>query len=514
MKRKILIVSIMMMLFVLLFTLSVSAKDAYVEPVPEHLVDEGEVLEYFIVLDGEEYYGASGSTLDSLNSSSIESALNKLAENSEYTDAVTALGTKYLLKLVLPAQINGTSIAHVYVNNDAFKKKDYFMNKCGALVYAPTHTSTGDGNECANVLRTIDFGENSQIKTIPLCYMGKASQLRELKNIPAKLDSIEKSAFAYCSKLSGVLYLNATTIKEKAFENAIVRVDGIILGPDTVNIATEAFGTREVNEGSKSTKFIEFQCDVTKMNIVASAENQGAFYFEKGVQRNPYSALTCLILSHPSNQAMITEGETTFQSFLPNVYFNEASKTTGNLVIKGHHNLETVDYENGFLANGIKNGACKDCGHVADSVVLEPLFKCNGYSVPEDGSNGIVVGYSVNKIAIAEYERITQKTVAYGVFAVAEEKLGENKIFNSEGVASNGVISTEISSYDFDRFDLIITNFADALKDKNLAMGAYALVDGEYSYLQAGTPSEGASYSFVSYNYVKNLLQEGDENEI
>ena len=45
-------------------------------------------------------------------------------------------------------------------------------------------------------------------------------------------------------------------------------------------------------------------------------------------------------------------------------------------------------------------------------------------------------------------------------------------------------------------------------------MGAYALVDGEYSYLQAGTPSEGASYSFVSYNYVKNLLQEGDENEI
>ena len=178
--------------------------------------------------------------LEGIIRESISKSLNKALRNDGY----------------LIANIYGKGVQNI---NCAFKKNDYFQNKCGALVYAPTHTSTGDGNECANVLRTIDFGENSQIKTIPLCYMGKASQLRELKNIPAKLDSIEKCAFTYCSKLSGVLYLNATTIKEKAFENAIVRVDGIIFGPDTVNIETEAFGTREVNEGSKSTKFIEFQ---------------------------------------------------------------------------------------------------------------------------------------------------------------------------------------------------------------------------------------------------------------
>ena len=87
------------------------------------------------------------------------------------------------------------------------------------------------------------------------------------------LTSIEESAFAHCERLEGVLYINAVTIKKKAFDNGIVNVDGIIIGKDTVNIATEAFSTLEKKNGSKNVKFIEFQGDVTKMNIVASANN-------------------------------------------------------------------------------------------------------------------------------------------------------------------------------------------------------------------------------------------------
>ena len=510
MKKRIIMLAVITVCLMLLFAFGVNAQDAYVERVPSNLVDKGESLEYFIVLDGEEYFNASDSTLSTINSDNVKSALDKLVLKGEYTDAVTALGTKYMIKFVFPASVNGTAITHIYLNNAGFKSNTYFANYCGAIVYAPTHTSTGDANQYSGKIRSIDFGENSQITKIPTCYMNCASNLRELKNFPKYLTSIEQSAFAYCAKLDGVLYINAVTVHKKAFDCGIVNVDGIILGKDTVNLETEAFGT---TNGSTNVKFIEFQGDVTKMNIVESANNQGAFYFSSGSQRKPYSGLICLVLSHPNNQALITEGITTFQDILPNVYFNADSMNGGNLVKKGHNNQYTVSYES-FLEKGTKYGVCTDCNHFSDVVEAPALFTCLGYSAALSGDM-MSVNYRVNAEAIAEYEKITGEKISYGVFAVTKKNIEKNDIFDAEGNALEGVIAADITGTGFNLFTLKITGFTEAQKELPFAMGAFvgAEKDGatEYSYLQIAAPAEGEKYYFATYNEVVALTPSDDE---
>ena len=156
------------------------------------------------------------------------------------------------------------------------------------------------------------------------------------------------------------------------------------------------------------------------------------------------------------------------------------------------------------MATGQKIVTCANagCGYKLDKE-LNPLFACLGYSAPENGSGGIAVSFTVDNEAIKEYEKATNKSLKYGAFAVAKQKLGDNYIFASDGTVASNAVTAEISSYNFASFDLKIVGFTDEYKDAKLAMGAYVAVsDGkttEYSYIQDGTPIEDEKYSFVSY---------------
>ena len=146
----------------------------------------------------------------------------------------------------------------------------------------------------------------------------------------------------------------------------------------------------------------------------------------------------------------------------------------------------------------------KSTGEVLKNISLDECFVCLGYSAPEDGRGGIAIGYTVNNEAIIQYEKITGKTLKYGVFAVAKDKLGTNDVFAEDGTVADGVINAEISNHGFVAFELKIIGFTDEYKDLKLAMGAYvAVTDGEtteYSYMQSGEPNENEKYCFVSYN--------------
>ena len=163
-----------------------------------------------------------------------------------------------------------------------------------------------------------------------------------------------------------------------------------------------------------------------------------------------------------------------------------------------------IEYANGFMAKGKKTGACTNEGCTFKcNEELNPLFTCLGYSAPENGNDGIAVGFTVDIEAIKEYEKVTDKTLKYGAFAVAKQKIGDNYIFASDGTVASNAIVAELSNYEFVSFELKIVGFTDEYKDAKLAMGAYAIVSDEnateYSYIQAGAPLNGEKYSFVSY---------------
>ena len=175
----------------------------------------------------------------------------------------------------------------------------------------------------------------------------------------------------------------------------------------------------------------------------------------------------------------------------------------------------TITYSN-YAEEGAKTVKCNNEGCTYNATEKAPaLFTCLGYSAPEDGRGGIAIGFTVNNVAIAEYEEATGKTLKYGVFAVLQDRLGNNDVFADDGTVADGVINADITSYEFVLFELKIVGFTDEYKDVKLAMGAYvAVTDGEtteYSYLQSGTPNENEKYCFVSYNDIVNTPSTDEE---
>jgi hypothetical protein len=166
---------------------------------------------------------------------------------------------------------------------------------------------------------------------------------------------------------------------------------------------------------------------------------------------------------------------------------------------------ENITYLNGYDAQGEYKATCTNegCTHVACEST-EALFECLGYSAPMNGNGGIAVGFSINNVAVDTYEKITGKTLSYGVFAAAYQRIGTSEIFDDNGDAIKGVVSAELSSYEFDVFEIKIVGFTDKLMDEKLAMGAFVTENGiDYSYLQSDKAGqELGAYYFASYNDV------------
>ena len=155
-----------------------------------------------------------------------------------------------------------------------------------------------------------------------------------------------------------------------------------------------------------------------------------------------------------------------------------------------------------YLEEGVYSYKCIRCEDLNGDEKAPALFACKGYSASKTG-DGISLGFDINKGAIANYTEKTGKTIKYGVFAGIETYLGTNDIFAED--ISEKVITAEIARTDFAGFDVKLVGFTtDIQKNTALAMGAYvAVTDGEkttYSYMQLGTPDEGAKYFFASFN--------------
>ena len=511
MKKKILLTLVMIAVLVCAMLCVASARDAYLEEIPEHLLFSDDTVTHFIVFDDEKYYTGNGSTLNGLNVENIESALESL----NITSDMIGDGKTYLTKFVFPAYLNGTLLTYIDVNT-TIKTNKYFSNVCGYVSFPGTMTKTHDMNQRVEQLRGIDFGENSQLTVIPYCFANRATRLKEVKNFPtAKLEIIEGDAFnsakyAFC----GELVINAKTIKQSAFNNATTFVTSLIFGENVERIETQAFSVRsgETGLGSPHLEYIEFKSDVS--SIVTTS--YGPFYFELGGNsRSEYTSLKCIILSHEDNKRAIANGATTFNDIAPSSYIRFLLDETKEFIYPSHeigYENATISYES-FLENGTLTGYCTRCNK-AETVSTDPLFVCLGYSAPMSGEAGIAIGYLVNNVAVAKYEEITGKSITFGVYAVAQQKLGSNDIFDENGNATVGVINADLSSYVFDAFEIKIVGFAENQKDIKLSLGAYVTEDGKtYSYLQSDKAGElVGNYYAVTYNSVIASL-EANENK-
>lgn len=164
--------------------------------------------------------------------------------------------------------------------------------------------------------------------------------------------------------------------------------------------------------------------------------------------------------------------------------------------------IEYTSYEKA----GVKTTTCNNesCGYSA-TAEAPALFECLGYSMPENNSDKIVIGYLVNKNAIKEYKEYKEsidKTFKYGVFVVLYDNIKTNDLFDSNGKIFDGAIGVDVSS-EYVSFDLRITGFeTDEHKSAKLSLGAYVIDGDKISYLQTGELEENAKYTYTTYNDV------------
>lgn len=479
------------------------AQEAYLEKIPDSLkIGDSDTAEYFIVFEEAKYFTASGTTITGLVDGEISLALDTLAVAN--SDLKTALGTKYLFKYVFP---DGST----YIKFSSFKNHQYFINVAGAIVFPSTVATVDDMNNSVGQLRSIDFGENSKVTAIPYGFatmdLGKGTtKLVELKNFPKKLTSIAGTSFSRSPYLNGVLYLNAESIGDSAFNNSLNSVDGIVFGPDVKSIGNQSFTVYETGKNIE-VKFIEFQCDITQVSFALVANDYGSFYFEigSGNQRYEYNNITCLVLSHPNNQANIVEGTTTIQDFVSKLYFNKASASTGNLVQKGHNYESAIDYES-FLDYGIKGNICKDCQAVGESEKVPPIFVCLGYSCSQYGTASITQGFAIDHQMLETYNALKpaeEQIGEYGLIAANAELIGDTA-FDTAGAIKAGAVYTSLSNR-ASRYDIMEMTVCNIIGDDHdysdmlLHSVAYFKLGDAVMYINNGKISETIGQG-VSYN--------------
>lgn len=383
-------------------------------------------------------------------------------------------------------------------------------------------------------LVTVTFAEGSKLTRI-CSFAFQGSGIQEIQ-FPDSLEYVNQNLFRSCASLRVIRFganfksfenvdrngkistvHHSLTHTVNALQEIYLPVSFYATKPDTIYRISYAF------DGGTNVKYFytgtEAQLEQVKQNMknadwaTAGAENNYKFLNATVLTWETYSANKD---AYSTGNYVIVEYNAC-DAFYKGVHLEDNNPCVVNCTRCGAkgvaeknpvHNMgESIQYDGGFNNAGFIFIGCTNEGCTNKTSQEAPaLFVCLGLSASESTTScGIVLGFNVNSDAIKEYERITGDTVAYGVFAVSQARLGENTIFDKDGNMAAGVIGAEIRT-NHKVFEIKATGFDDSQKDKKLALGAYVKVtDGEtaeYSIIQSGEPDENEKYFFVSYSEV------------
>ena len=360
-----------------------------------------------------------------------------------------------------------------------------------------------------NELSTIKLENTIEIGNLAFnnSSLSKVSSLE----LPEGLTTIGEYAFPRMSITSVVIPSTVVNIDQYAFTACKSLEKAVVLGPV---ISTSMF----YNCSALRTLVLTENFETFGANALVGVPQDSFTTYYTGTDYERIKTLcsnsTRFSQAGESSYADYTSGNYTSKKFMLiyacnicTVGFDGKHIMSGNTKEQLNSYLEDIT----FIDTCTRQG----CGKETVIKTIAPLFKCLGYSAPENGVGSIAIAFTVNKEAVTAYTEATGKALKYGVFAVSQEKLGDNDIFDDDGVAADDVINAEITNVDFAAFELKIVGFTETQKDAKLALGAYvAVTDGEateYSYMQSGEPNENEKYCFVSYNDIVNAPSTDEE---
>lgn len=415
------------------------------------------------------------------------------------------------LKEIKEGTFNGTSIT------------SFDFSKCTNL----TTIGGGYGGTFANIdtITSYDFSACTNLTTFNGNAMFEGSAELVSVILPANLTKIPHKTFAHCYKMSSIVIpASVTNIADESFHSAR---RGQSVMTFTMYIQSDVkLNTKYVfRDSGAKIEFVMIGDGITAEQFKTT--NAGIDIVQSG-SHSPLDNIVVVDYLDPASPWTFVPGQARTSHVIVDNYCKPLALTgehasnenpcvinctACNLVAPKENPIHTeafvIAYANGYDKAGTRVITCSNAGcKYQETKEAGALFTCIGYSSPEDGRGGIVIGYTVNENAINEYEANTGKVIEYGVFAVLKDNLGSNDIFNDDGTNPNGVVTVGIKKNEYASFEFKILGFNDDQKDIELAIGAYVKATNEekteYSYMQSGTPNEGEKYSFISYNEIIN----------
>ena len=319
----------------------------------------------------------------------------------------------------------------------------------------------------------------------------------------ATLGSADNSVFRGSSRINDVLVFGErlTAVLNKVMFQGSPANTVVFLGDMTDVIANDNYywGTKNIIFANPNDK------SASDLDTLALKSGVNTAYFCYGEAPN-----------HIKELSKATEATCTLPAMTADYCFcgqlvPNSALTSGDPLGHSHTIYRDTVYES-YMAQGHKEYECDRCGNVSTDEKVPALFVCLGYSGPEtDEVDGVSIRYTVNTQAIENYENLTGKTVSYGLFAAAKEKLGDKDILSKDGEAADGVVKAEFQNRQYVFLEIKMVGFdTDERKNAKFAIGAYVETTfgetKEYSYLQKGTPSQGDKYYFASYKEILSTL--------
>lgn len=262
-------------------------------------------------------------------------------------------------------------------------------------------------------------------------------------------------------------------------------------------------------------------CTFNKIDLVGDSTGGGfatlidSTYSTLNLKRNTSKTTRNGVLNMITSPDCVNAGTKTVYNYddatssIVSTVDEEYSKENGALGHDTNGGLISITYT-GYDKYGDGEYVCSVCN--ANHTVIgaiDPIFKCSGFSIPENGRKEITVGFEINKVSLTEYETLMNKSISYGVFAASKQVLGTNDILQENGEATQGVIKADINDTKVIFFELRLSGFnTENQLNALLILGAFVKVTDEdsieYSYMQPINASEGEKYGSISFNELLN----------
>ena len=302
------------------------------------------------------------------------------------------------------------------------------------------------------------------------------------------ITSIESSAFSDCDSMTEIILPNSVTSVSKKSFASMDNLETISFGAGLSNLYSTDHNL-EIIYNCNKIKYIYMPASFatyvqsTGNSILSSGTNVTIFF--TGTKKQAEDLRTKLTAS--ASNPLIKNAE--FVEYDPSVDYSTYAANLGKSILvynysqceafyNGQHKMAEKTYVSidSYVKEFNELHSCTQCKLIKtlNATPYAPIFYFDGYSASYK-TNKISATYTVNKSSLDAYERITGKTIVFGVVAsiVINGSDANYEPINIDGtVAYANTISANITS-DYAGFDFILSGFSDANYGIMLAMCAF-----------------------------------------